>query len=145
MEGYGIARLNKVFEGLLSFCCLANIVLCLLLYYIASTPELQMVVIRLKLMVSLLTALGLLFMVLAKLTMAKIIKDAVWNWRKLASDILVKGLFLLPHPNVWTHGMQLGSHPEGYYLDDLLMVCVLLRIVLLGKILFKSLSYYGTR
>lgn len=130
---------------MLCFCCLANIVLCLVMYYIDSDLELEAVVLRLKLMVSLLTMLGLMFMILAKLTMTKIIKDAVWSWQKLFTDILVKGLLLLPHPNFWTHGLKLGSSFEGYYIDDLLMVCVLLRIVLLGKILFKSLSYYGTR
>lgn len=101
---------SRVFEGLLSFCCLSSIILCLAIYSNSHQPDMENAVMRLKMMVTVLTMLSLLFMGLAKLTMAKIIKDdAIWNSRKMASDIIVTSIILLPHPTVWTHGWQLAS------------------------------------
>jgi hypothetical protein len=136
----------KIFELLLSFCCLANIILCLIIYYIAHEPQMDNVAISLKIMVTFVTGMSVVFMVMAKLTMAKIIKDDhISNMKKLVQNIVVTAILLLPHPSAWTHGICLPDSLEGYYVDDLLTACVLLRVIFLGRILLKSLSYYGTR
>lgn len=137
--------LTKLFEGLLSCCCLANAGLCLLLYYMRKGSEEGSSHFRLKLMLSFLTGLSLVFMALAKLTMINTIKDAQQHYRKLAADIALSSFLLLPHPCIWSSGVTVTLLEEDSNLDDLLTACVLLRIVLLSKIIFKSLSYYGTR